>query len=89
MKILQLGHVEEILSLPQETEQVSINQSDVLHFLYVNSMVPEENRKLDVSIIRKKYIDLLHNFYNKNDFERARCYIILDNNELKKIKSKA
>lgn len=88
MKTLQLKRVEDILEVSKETECIAIEQEHVLYFLYNNSQKLNQNSKINISEVRKKYINSLRKFYNSNDYTETSEEIIFDANDIQNLKCK-
>lgn len=90
MNTLQLNEMEEILTIPNNIQSVTISSDVVLHYLYCNSVYGENKQnlktKLNVCEVRKKYIDILHKFYADSENCEKRKNITFNSEDLKKIK---
>lgn len=85
MNTLKLSSMEDILTLPKETQFVSINHNAVLYFLYVNNTnvhCQKINSNININEVRKKYINMLSCMYSKKDTEQD---IVFSKDELQRI----
>lgn len=84
MNTLKLDRVEDILTLPTETECVSVSHKAVLYFLYSNNAALHSKvTNINVNEIRKKYINMLNMVYNKKESEQD---IVFNYDEIQRIK---
>lgn len=84
MNALKLNRMEDILTLPRETECVSVSHKAVLYFLYTNNAaVHNQNTGININEVRKKYINMLSSMYDKKESEQD---IVFSYDDLQKIK---
>lgn len=69
MTNMKLNKMEDILSIPNNTESVIIDAQEVLRFLYKNSIKGDYilSSQINTSEVRKQYIDYLKDEYKKKE----------------------
>lgn len=87
MNVLQLNKMEEILTIPKDTQSVTIGSDKVLYFLYNNSIFERKNTKINVSEVRKKYIESLYKSYIESEDFIKKKDIVFNLDDIVKIKN--
>lgn len=89
MNALQLNRMEEILTIPNDTQRVIIGSDEVLYFLYYNSTFEKNHTEINVSEVRKKYIETLYKSYIESENYVKKNDIVFDLDDIVKIKTKS